>query len=167
MAELDQVDPGVEAARQRVAKIGRLLERDLVQIAARHSLALSDWEALSFLQRSGSPYEASPKALAHALGVTAGTMSVRIDRLVQAGLVEPGTTREDRRSRPVRLTQEGRRRWRDATDERTAIEQRLIGETLSSDELETLNPLLARLLERLEDELGPAPRHGTMRMDVG
>lgn len=70
MAHLPGVSPDIEAARQRVAKLARLLERALAKIAARHDLTMGDWEALSFLQRSGSPCERSPKELAAELGVT-------------------------------------------------------------------------------------------------
>jgi len=167
MAELGDIDPAIEATRLRVAKLARLLERNLVRIAAHHDLAMGDWEALSYLQRSGAPYEAAPKALARELGVTSGTMSVRIERLIQAGLVESGTPLADRRSRPIRLTEEGRRRWRCATSERTTTEQRLLGEALTATEYATLNALLGRLLAHLEEEFGPAPRHGTLRDDAG
>ncbi len=163
MADLPGVAPEVEAARQRVAKLARLLERALGQIATTHQLALADWEALSFLQRSGPPYEGSPKQIAASLGVTSGTISVRIERLTQAGLVEPGEVRPDRRSRPVRLTDRGRERWRTATAERTAAEQALLGDALSPEELRQLNPLLAKLLGHLEADLGAAPRHGAIR----
>lgn len=165
MADLPGVASDVEAARQRVAKLARLLERALVKTAARHGLTMGDWEALSFLLRSGSPYERSPKELATGLGVTSGTMSVRIERLTQAGLVEPGVARSDGRSRPVRLTERGRERWRAATAERTAAEHARLRGALSAEELRRLNPLLAKLLGHLEDELGVAPRHGAFRAD--
>lgn len=163
--ELPGVDASVEAARQRILGIARLLERGLASIAARHDLTLGDWEALSALQRSGPPYERSPKELAHVLGVTSGTMSVRIERLAHAGLVEPGAGRSDGRSRPVRLTKAGRERWRAATDARTAIERELFTDALSGAELEQLNPLLAPLLARLERASGRAPVHGALRAD--
>ncbi len=166
IAELGDVTSGVEAARQRVAKLARLLERNLVRIAAENGLAMGDWEALSVLQRSGPPYEASPKALAAELRVTSGTMSVRIERLSKNGLVEPGAPRPDRRSRPVRLTRKGQRRWRTATEQRTVDEQRLIGGTLTPHQLDRLNALLASLLARFEAELGRAPRHGTGRSEA-
>lgn len=165
MADLPGVVPDVEAARQRVAKLARLLERELTRTAARHELTMGDWEALSFLQRSGPPYEGSPKELAAALGVTSGTMSVRIERLTHAGLVEPGVARPDGRNRPVRLTARGRERWRAATAERTDVEHALLGSALSAEEFRQLNPLLAKLLGHLEEEFGTAPRHGALRAD--
>lgn len=165
MAELPGVDADVEAARQRVVSLARLLERGLMALAVRHGLSLGDWEALSALQRSGAPYEGSPKGLAAQLGVTSGTMSVRIERLTQAGLVEPGRPGSDGRSRPVRLTKRGQERWRAATADRTATEARLFDGVLGADELAQLNAMLATLLLHFEEQFGPAPEHGAIGAD--
>ncbi len=163
MVELPGVDAAVESARQRIVGLARLLERQLASIAARHELTLGDWEALSALQRAGSPWELAPKELAEMIGVTSGTMSVRIERLRVAGLVEPATARDDGRSRPIRLTEQGRQRWQAATAERTAIEQHLVGQALDARELRQLNPLLAKLLAQFEHAAGTAPVHGALR----
>lgn len=165
MQELPGVDASVESARQRILGIARLLECGLASIAARHELSLGDWEALSALQRSGPPYELSPKELAQALSVTSGTMSVRIERLTHARFVEPAAPRSDGRSRPIRLTAEGSKRWRAATAERTAIEQEAFTDALSAADLKQLNALLGPLLARHEQVSGPAPVHGALRAD--
>lgn len=157
MGELPGVDPAVEAGRLRLVRIARQLERMLSSIAAQHGLTLGDWETLSVLRRSGSPYELAPTALAQALGVTSGTVSVRLDRLRRAGLVEHTGTAGDARSHPVWLTEAGRERWRRATDERTQMERTLFGEALTPVEMDQLNSLLQRVMTRLERELGPAP----------
>ncbi|MEV5711365.1 MarR family transcriptional regulator [Actinoallomurus sp. NPDC052274] len=156
------VDPGVEAARQRIGRIARLFEHILERAAGRESITVGDWAALSVLQRSGPPYERTPKQLADALGLTSGTVSVRIDRLTRGGLVEPAPA-ADGRSRPVRLTDEGRRLWSAATAQRTLEEQRLFGGALDPDQVDRLNSLLGALLFRLEEEFGPAPRHDRPR----
>lgn len=165
MAELPGVDPRIEAARQRIAGLARLLQRGLERIAPTHELSLGDWEALAVLQRSGPPYERTPNEISRAIGVTSGTMSVRIERLAHAGLVERGPSRTDRRSRPIRLTKRGEEHWRAATADRTTAEQSLVGDALSPTELEQLNTLLAKLLHRFEDELGVAPVRGPVNAD--
>ncbi|MGW4966766.1 MarR family winged helix-turn-helix transcriptional regulator [Nonomuraea sp. NPDC004186] len=162
ISQMADADPVTEAARQRIGRISRLFEHLLADVATAHDLTPGDWTALSALQRSGPPYERTPKQLADELGVTAGTMSVRIDRLSKAGLVEP-VPAVDGRSRPVRLTELGRRRWSQATRDRTTRERRLLTDALASDDLDQLNRLLAQLLARLEDEFGPAPRHQQAR----
>lgn len=158
MAQLPGVDPAVEGARQRIRRLARLFDGVLDVAAAGHDLSVGDWEALSVLQRAGAPHELSPSHLATALGITSGTVSVRIERLTRAGLVEPSPDqRTDRRSRPVRLTVLGRDRWRAATRERTRIEHRLLADTLTVDQLARLNVLLAELLARFESD--PARLH--------
>ncbi|GAB3986112.1 MarR family transcriptional regulator [Actinoallomurus acanthiterrae] len=156
------VDPGVEAARQRIGRIARQFERVLERVADRQGVTVGDWAALSVLQRSGPPYERTPKQLADALGLTPGTISVRVDRLARAGLVEPAPA-TDGRSRPIRLTAEGRRLWSDATAQRTIEDRRLFLLALDREELDRLNALLGPLLARLEEEFGPAPRHDRLR----
>lgn len=158
VADMPEVDPLTEAARQRIGRLTRLFDRLLSQVAADNELTAGDWAALSALQRSGPPYQASPTALAQQLGITSGTMSVRLARLVQAGLVE-SVAAADGRSKPVRLTAHGRRRWRAATRERTAREHVLFAEALPREGLTELNVLLGSLLARLEAEFGQAGRH--------
>lgn len=161
MAHLPEVQPNVEAARQRIRRLARLFDRVLAEAAERHKLSVGDWEALSVLQRAGEPHELLPGQLAAALGVTSGTMSLRIDRLTRAGLVEPASGRRvDGRRRPVRLTTQGRDRWRAATNERTRHEHDLLATSLEARDLDRLNSLLGALLSRFEGELGPAPTHG-------
>ncbi|GLY76191.1 MarR family winged helix-turn-helix transcriptional regulator [Actinoallomurus iriomotensis] len=158
-----RVDPDVEAARQRIGRIARLFERLLERVADEQQITLGDWEALSVLQRSGPPYERTPKQLADALALTSGTISVRIERLTRAGLVEP-VPAADGRSRPVRLTARGRRHWAEATARRTAEELRLFDAALDRDGLARLNALLGGLLSRLEAELGPVSQHDQPRI---
>lgn len=152
------VDPDVEAARQRIGRISRQFDRLLERVADQQEITVGDLQALSVLQRSGPPYERTPKQMADTLAVTSGTISVRIERLIRAGLVEP-VPATDGRSRPVRLTEHGRDRWRAATAQRTADERRLFGDAVGRDRLDQLNSLLGRLLLRLEDEFGPTSRH--------
>ena len=142
----------------RLLRLARQSERMLSEIAARHALTLGDWETLSVLRRAGSPYTMTPSDLMKALKVTSGTVSVRIERLLQAGLVEPAGGTVDGRSRPVRLTTEGKRRWRAATDMRTEFEQRIFEHALQPEQIEQLNGLLRALMIEWEAELGPPPR---------
>jgi DNA-binding MarR family transcriptional regulator len=162
LAELPGVAPLVEAVRMRLLRMGRQLERSLAETAREHGITLGDWETLSILCRSGRPYQLSPGHLARSLGVTAGTMSVRLERLVRAGLVKPAASGDDARGRPVRLTASGHRIWRKATDARTRLEAALIGETLGPHALRTLNALLRRLMIRFEAILGAPPLRGEL-----
>ncbi|WP_026197354.1 MarR family winged helix-turn-helix transcriptional regulator [Sciscionella marina] len=157
------VDGEVEAARQRLGRLIRSCEGILASAAEGQGLSIGDLEALSVLRRSGPPYERTPKQLGETLGLTSGTVSVRLDRLIRAGLVEPAGA-SDGRSKPVRLTRRGHAQWRAATGRRTAFERELFTEALTGRELTTLNGLLAALLGHFEQQLGPAPKHDTPRL---
>lgn len=157
MAELPGVDEGVEAARMRLLRLGRQLERLLSGIAETFGMTLGDWETLSVLRRESERYQLSPTALAHALSVTSGTMSVRLDRLVRTGLVEPVAGVSDGRSRPVRLTAAGHERWEAATRVRTQAERELFGRALTEHQVTLLNGLLRAVMVSFETGLGPAP----------
>jgi DNA-binding MarR family transcriptional regulator len=163
LAELPGVDGQIEAVRMRVLRLGRQLERSLAATARAHGITLGDWETLSALRRAGPPYVVSPGRLARDLGVTSGTMSVRLDRLLHAGLIHPVTRGTDGREKPVRLTPAGYRTWRTATDARTRREAAVIGGALSGTALLALNDLLRRLMQRFESRFGVAPPRGALR----
>nr|WP_248003539.1 MarR family transcriptional regulator [Streptomyces sp. RLB1-33] len=108
IADMPDVDPLTEAARQRIGRMARLFERLLTQVAADNELTAGDWAALSALQRSGPPYQASPTTLSQQLGITSGTMSVRLARLSQAGLIEIRRCgRRPQQTRPAHLSRPG------------------------------------------------------------
>ncbi|MFI5611486.1 MarR family winged helix-turn-helix transcriptional regulator [Amycolatopsis sp. NPDC051903] len=156
------VDPDVEAARQRIGRLSRQFEQVLERAAAAHDLTPGDWQALSALHRSGEPPVLTPKELGDLLGVTSGTVSVRIDRLARAGLVDR-VAAADGRSRPVRLTRKGRARWAAATRQRTEDEHALFAGALDSARLAALNALLGDLLVRFETEFGKSSTMDTIR----
>ncbi|MBO0767959.1 MAG: MarR family transcriptional regulator [Solirubrobacterales bacterium] len=161
LAQMEGADPRVEAARQRIGRLARLFARSLEQVAEDQEMSLGDWEALSVIVRAGG--RCTPKELAEALGLTSGTVSVRLERLTRAGLVQ-AVTHADGRSRPVAVTSQGRKRWREATAARTRAEQELFG-VLEPEQQDELNNALRVLLNRYESVFGEASRHD--RTDVG
>lgn len=146
-----------EAARQRIGRLSRLFGRVLEEVADEHGLSVGDLEALSALQRTPGP--CTPTALAQLLGVTSGTISTRLRRLEAAGLVEAADVAErDGRSRPVRLTSAGRRRWSAATAGRLDLERERFA-VLDDAALARLNDALGLLLAEYERRYGAASRH--------
>ena len=158
MPKSDEVDRIVEAwSRERpdldfaplqvLSRVGRLAKHlDRARRSAFAASGLESWEfdVLSALRRAGTPYELSPKALLQQTLVSSGTMTNRIDRLVDRTLVERRTDPSDGRGVLVTLTIEGRKR----VD--TAISELVASETIV---LENLAPLdqdrLAGLLRKL------------------
>ena len=92
----------------RVSRLARHL--DIARRAAFASGGLELWgfDVLSALRRSGPPFQLTPGALMRATLVTSGTMTNRIDRLAEAGLVRREPDPRDRRGVLVTLTDQGR-----------------------------------------------------------
>ena len=71
---------------------------------ARSELEASEFDVLSALRRAGAPYRLSPKQLLQQTLVSSGTMTNRIDRLVERGLVSRQTDPNDGRGILVEMT---------------------------------------------------------------
>ena len=82
---------------------------------------------LSALRRAGAPYRLSPGALLTQTLVTSGTMTNRIDRLAEHGLVERLPSPDDRRGVLVQLTAAGLQRVDGAFADLLDVERGLLG----------------------------------------
>ena len=92
----------------RVSRLSRHLDLARRAAFARHGLEVWEFDVLAALRREGPPYELSPGELVHQTLSTSGTMTNRVDRLAERGLVERDRNRADRRGVRVRLTEAGR-----------------------------------------------------------
>jgi DNA-binding MarR family transcriptional regulator len=117
----------------RVTRLALHLDRARKQAFAEHGLEPSEFDVLSALRRAGAPYQLSPGQLVHETLVTSGTMTNRVDRLVQKGLVERLPDPADRRGVQVRLTASGRAAVDGALDALLAHEQELLSGLPSHD----------------------------------
>jgi DNA-binding MarR family transcriptional regulator len=100
----------------RVTRLARHLDLARRQAFSAHGLETWEFDVLSALRRSGTPYELSPGRLIRETMVTSGTMTNRVDRLTAKGLVDRQRDPGDRRGVLVSLTDEGRRRVDAALD---------------------------------------------------
>jgi DNA-binding MarR family transcriptional regulator len=94
----------------RVGRLARHLDRARRTAFAASNLESWEFDVLSALRRAGAPYELSPKALLQQTLVSSGTMTNRIDRLVERGLVERRTDPNDGRGILVTMTTLGQER---------------------------------------------------------
>ena len=94
----------------RVSRLARHLDHARRVALEKHDLEQWSFDVLAALRRSGAPYELSAGALVRRTLVSSGTMTNRVDRLEEAGLVTRRPDPDDRRSVLVRLTPTGRRR---------------------------------------------------------
>jgi DNA-binding MarR family transcriptional regulator len=107
-AERPDLDVEPLQVLSRVSRLARHLDRARTAAFARHGLAAWEFDVLSALRRQGRPYQLSPGALLRATLVTSGTMTNRIDRLADAGLVARSPDPQDKRGVLVTLTPRGR-----------------------------------------------------------
>lgn len=92
----------------RVSRLARHLDRARRAAFAAHGLEAWEFDVLSALRRRGPPYQLSPGSLLRATLVTSGTMTNRIDRLAESGLVRRLPDPQDKRGVLVQLTERGR-----------------------------------------------------------
>ena len=128
----------------RVARLSRHLDRARRAAFQRSDLELWEWDVLSALRRAGEPYQLSPKQLLQQTLVSSGTMTNRIDRLVDRGLVRREADPGDRRGVLVVLTEDGRVRV-DAAITRLVDAEAVLLASLSRSDRERLAALLRKL----------------------
>jgi DNA-binding MarR family transcriptional regulator len=101
------------------------------------------------LARLNEPEGVSQRHLQDELGLTSGTVSVRIDRLVEQGLVSRRPDPRDRRNTCITLTQRGRALFERVAPAHLENERHLLS-SLTSAETELLATLLRKLLIEFE-----------------
>ena len=133
----------------RVSRLARHVDLARREAFAAHDLETWQFDVLAALRRAGSPYSLSPGQLGAETLVTSGTMTNRIDRLEQRGLVRREPDPSDRRGVRVVLTDTGRRTVDDALFDLVAREHDLLRALPEGQQDE-----LATLLRILVSEFG-------------
>ena len=129
----------------RVSRLARHL--DQARRDAFSSVDLEPWafDVLSALRRAGEPFALTPGALMQQSLVSSGTMTNRIDRLEERGLVRRSAHPEDRRAILVELTEDGKKRADAAITKLMDTERDWMGD-LTDDDVTELAGLLRKLL---------------------
>ncbi len=133
----------------RLSRISRHFDLLRRKAFAAHRLEPWEFDVLASLRRAGKPYAMTPGQLLSELLVSSGTMTNRIDRLEQRGLVVREPSPADRRAVLVRLTDEGLQQVDSALGALLTIERELL-EAFTSAESAQLADLLLPLLKTLE-----------------
>ena len=129
----------------RVSRLARHLDIARRNAFAAHGLESWEFDVLSALRRAGPPFQLTPGALLRATLVTSGTMTNRIDRLAESGLVSREPDPRDRRGVLVTLSERGREVVDAAFTDLLDREQALLA-SLHSDQRSVLADLLRNLL---------------------
>jgi DNA-binding MarR family transcriptional regulator len=145
----------------RIGRLARIVSQELEATYAEHGLNGPDFAALVTLRRLARPEGASQRQLMRELDLTSGTVSLRVERLVERGLVTRTTDPADRRNSLVALTDAGQALFDRVTPAHVETENRLLA-ALSMEQRDRLTDLLRTLLLSFEGSGGDAraPRIG-------
>lgn len=134
----------------RMTRLSKHLERSIQATFSEFDLHIGEFDVLATLRRSGQPYQLSPTELFNTLMVSSGTMTHRLDRLEQAGLVQRIPDPGDRRGTLIQLTGQGFTLIEKAVTAHVANEHRLLN-GLAEAERQALAELLRKLLLSFEE----------------
>jgi DNA-binding MarR family transcriptional regulator len=174
LASWAQVRPDLDvspvAVVSRLSKVRAYLDRGLDQIFESFGLSAADFAALVTLARLGGR-GVSQQRLAGELDLTPGTVSVRVDRLVEQDWAKRSPDPHSKRNVLIELTRTGRDLFEAVVPIHLANEARLLA-ALTDDERDQLAGLLRKLLAEFEGiacrrpALGLVldPAHETMRL---
>ncbi|MEI6109918.1 MAG: MarR family transcriptional regulator [Actinomycetes bacterium] len=117
----------------RVSRLARHLDLARREAFAAHDLEPGEFDVLAALRRAGKPYALPPSQLLSLTLVTSGTMTNRIDRLEQKGLVNRTPDPSDGRGVLVELTSSGKSAVDKALDELLTRENKLLAKIAKTD----------------------------------
>ncbi|MGV0868946.1 MarR family winged helix-turn-helix transcriptional regulator [Corynebacterium kalidii] len=159
IAQWARVEPGLDVSPLRV--FGRLHRAYLLyshiisETFDEYGINQAGFDVLASLKRTGPDATVTPSELATQSLVTSGGVSLRLNRLEDAGLVERIRGRQDRRAVGVRLTEKGDELVSRVARHHFAREAELLSD-LSDDEQRVLSDLLRRLFHSLNAGQAPA-----------
>ena len=133
----------------RVTRLAEIMAHSRKKIFAEHLLRPYEFDVLAALRRAGAPYELTPGQLIAQTHVTSGTMTNRLDVLVERQLVSRRPDPEDGRVTRVQLTPGGRSRVDSALTQLLDIEA-----TLLTDLSGSARSVLSRSLQQILDGTG-------------
>jgi DNA-binding MarR family transcriptional regulator len=156
------LDMGPVAVMSRLARVRDFIDAQLAAVFGNFGLTPPSFAVLVTLARlGGESGGVSQRRLADELGLTAGTVSVRIDRLSEDGLVSRVPDPDARRNVLVALTPKGRDLFERVAPAHLANGARMLS-ALTDDERKLLEDLLRKLLVEFEGSAAPEPDGGRL-----
>ncbi len=177
-SERPDLDTAAVSIVYRLTRIAAVWNVEIERVFQRHGITSTDFAVLSNLRRAPSPHQLHQRAIMSALRLTSGTVSLRIEKMVDRGLVTRAADPTDARASIVTLTEAGADLFDQVAPEHLANEARLIA-SLPEPQRDALAQTLRTILVDIEQpdearpdhDLGfvvtPAPVAQRKRADVG
>ena len=140
----------------RLSRVRTHIDEELATVFTRYDLSAADFTVIAALRRAGTPYTLPQNVLVDRLRLTSGTVSVRLARLEDKGVVTRAPSADDGRGVLVTLTGKGARLFDQVTPQHLANEDVLLS-ALTTDERTELATLLRKLLIGFEHEHSTSP----------
>lgn len=147
-AERPELDLETMDQVARLTRVAQLINGRIEEFAASFGVHRGEGDVLFTLRRAGPPFRLSPTKLAASALITSGTMTNRLDRLENRGLIKRLPNPNDRRSLDVELTAEGKRLVDEAIGAHVANEREMLSVLSNRDRAD-----LARITRKLIDHL--------------
>lgn len=158
MAQWRMVQPEVDRAPfdiwSRLRRVHDRIEVMIDSVLADFGLVLPVFRVLACLRRQSPPFRLSQRRLMDELGLTSGTVSTRIDQMINLGLVSRETDPSDKRTAHVQLTATGLATYEACLPAYLTALDRLLS-ALGAEERSELANLLRRLELSFEGEVVP------------
>ena len=161
--ELPDLPVAPIAIINRIQRLTAYLRPEIAEVYEQFGLTGPTFAVMATLRRVGEPFQLSQHALMDALQLTSGTMSVRIDRMVEQQLVERLPDPDDQRGVLVRLTEKGITLFDRVAPVHLANEDRLLS-ALNTEQREQLASLLRILLLSFESVAPEDSQHPSHRL---
>jgi DNA-binding MarR family transcriptional regulator len=139
----------------RMARVRAHIDAELDAVFAAHGLTAPSFAVLVTLARVDDGGGVTQRRLMDELGLTSGTISVRMDRLVREGLVDRRPDPDSARNTLISLTERGRELFERVVPAHLANERRLLS-ALDDEQLDALAGLLRKLMVEFEGSRRPA-----------
>ncbi len=149
--ERPDLDASAMGVVGRILRLAPLLQRRGEAILEPFNLTMWQFDVLATLRRVGKPFRLSPTQLMHAVMLSSGAMTNRIDRLETAGLVKREPDSSDRRGLQIALTSKGLELINRAIEARLEDAEGVV-RFLNHRDRQTLAPLLRKLLAEIEED---------------
>ena len=142
-------DESVQRVTTAVHRLSRRLDQWYGRQLADIDVSTGEWAVLSELARSGEDTPLTPSHLAAAANVAPSSMTHRLDRMVQRGLITRTPDPANRTRVLVQLSDDGYALYAAAIRESDLVESDLL-ESLSAAQVDQLAELLEKVLSGLD-----------------